>query len=761
MRLGSLLLACLVGQSGADVRTLAGHAGSVLSLDFSPDGATLASGARDDEVRIWDVKSATPRRILREHGADVYAVRFSPDGAILATGGADKAVRLWETATWKPLRVLEGHADVVRAVSFSPDGRTLASSSADRTIRLWDLATGAPKRVLGGHEGQVRSVAFSPDGRAIASAGTDRTVRLWDPQTGEPRATLRGHATSVECVAWTPDGKRLASGGEDATVRLWRADPPEAVRRLEGHGGEVDCVAFSPCGRILASGSKDRTLRLWDPEDGKLLECRAAHADRVESAAFSRDGKTLATGSGGKDATIKLWPAQGSQMKFETFDRDPGWDAHHNRSAAPEPRAIRQDFGYDARGAAGGFVTPAAEPAYYAKVLPKATLEEPLTASGTLRVDDGPGNTLIGFFNSATLNEWRTPNTIALRVNARGEGFHLHVEYCTSRWRAGGDFFATTGPGGKKDCRLIPGGKAVHRWSLTYDPRGNGGAGELVAALGDEKVVLPLDPGHKGDGATFDRFGLLTVMKSADSGGSLWIDDLSVNGAAERFDADPGWEGRGNRRSYVTKNVRPRFDFGFSPTRHAGGQAGELGGLVFRGDERYPDRMAYYGDRLKPLTLDRPLRASGRVCLRRGVTDSTVLLGFFHSTGSMKVSTSQASGIPENFLGLAIEGPSSEGFLVYPLYGVDREAQGSHAGRESRRPYIYPDGRPHEWTLEYSPVGNGKLTVALDGQPVTLELTRAHREIGARFDRFGIVTTHIDGNAQEVYFDDLKYTAEP
>jgi hypothetical protein len=28
----------------------------------------------------------------------------------------------------------------------------------------------------------------------------------------------------------------------------------------------------------------------------------------------------------------------------------------------------------------------------------------------------------------------------------------------------------------------------------------------------------------------------------------------------------------------------------------------------------------------------------------------------------------------------------------------------------------------------------------------------------ARFDRFGIVTTWIDGNAQDVYFDDLRYT---
>lgn len=46
----------------------------------------------------------------------------------------------------------------------------------------------------------------------------------------------------------------------------------------------------------------------------------------------------------------------------------------------------------------------------------------------------------------------------------------------------------------------------------------------------------------------------------------------------------------------------------------------------------------------------------------------------------------------------------------------------------------------------------------LDGQAVTLDLSASHRPIGGHFDRFGIITTHIDGNGQTVYFDDLTYT---
>lgn len=91
-----------------------------------------------------------------------------------------------------------------------------------------------------------------------------------------------------------------------------------------------------------------------------------------------------------------------------------------------------------------------------------------------------------------------------------------------------------------------------------------------------------------------------------------------------------------------------------------------MGGLTWRGDCRYPDRMACYGDRLSELTPERPLKASGKVTLRRGITDSSTLIGFYHLKDSMRVNPGQDLGCPENFIGAVIEGPSSEGFNWYP-----------------------------------------------------------------------------------------------
>ena len=54
-------------------------------------------------------------------------------------------------------------------------------------------------------------------------------------------------------------------------------------------------------------------------------------------------------------------------------------------------------------------------------------------------------------------------------------------------------------------------------------------------------------------------------------GGRLWLDNLVINGEAEEFSRDPRWDAAGNRRVYETRNVRPRFDFGYSPTHYASG----------------------------------------------------------------------------------------------------------------------------------------------------------------------------------------------
>ena len=193
--------------------------------------------------------------------------------------------------------------------------------------------------------------------------------------------------------------------------------------------------------------------------------------------------------------------------RTEHFDRDPDWDHHNNESVTK--RTIRQDFGFSPTahaggkpGEMGGFITPAAEPAYYAKKLPAKSFQDALSASGTLACTGEAFHALVGFFDADTLNEWRTPNTIALRISGRGEVFYAWLEYATQKWRAGGDnpqgFPAEKDPKtGRPRLKGFASKGVVHRWTLTYDPKGNNGRGVVTASIDGVKAVCNLAEGHK------------------------------------------------------------------------------------------------------------------------------------------------------------------------------------------------------------------------------------------------------------------------
>ncbi len=307
------------------IATLEGHRGRVTSVSFSPDGTTLASGARDPSIKLWDVATRTNIATRTRFTRGVYSVSFSPNGGILASGSGDMVTHLWDVATRAMITTLQGHTDDVTSVSFSPDGAILASGSEDRTIKLWNVAARTNIATLEGHTDDVTSVSFSPGGGILASGSWDDTVKLWDVVTETNIVTLTGHEGNVTSVSFSPGGRILASGSWDDTVKLWDVVTGTNIATLEGHRGNVYSVSFSPGGRILASGggSWDRTIKLWDVVTGTNIATFTGHRSRVTSVSFSPDGTILASGSW--DDTIKLWdmslyitsPAPASASDFD------------------------------------------------------------------------------------------------------------------------------------------------------------------------------------------------------------------------------------------------------------------------------------------------------------------------------------------------------------------------------------------------------------------------------------------------------------
>lgn len=93
-----------------------GHDGYIFCLAIDPSGSLIASGAADESVRIWDIRSG---------GSAAVATQT----ATLTTGAGGDAGGSGDSGGC--LRTLYAHSEPVTALDFSPDGGCLASSSYD------------------------------------------------------------------------------------------------------------------------------------------------------------------------------------------------------------------------------------------------------------------------------------------------------------------------------------------------------------------------------------------------------------------------------------------------------------------------------------------------------------------------------------------------------------------------------------------------------------------------------------------------------
>jgi len=300
--------------------------------ELSVTADTFVCVVNDEMPRVVS-KDGFGARLLKGHTANVIACDVSVDGQWIATGGKDQSLRVWNASTYRCVCVLTGHAGSVSAVSFPkkrPKGPNsvggggppwcLATGSEDKTMKIWELpplpqlesvsSTGATPiaiekakvTVIAGAK-EVNDLTVAPNNKVVASGGQDKLIRIWRFPEADLLGECKGHRRGIWHVAFSPVDQVIASASGDQTVRLWNLKDFTTLRAFQGHGSAVLRVCFLANGMQLMSSGADGLLKLWHIRTAECAATFEEHDNRVWSIDMMGDQMI----SGGSDSKICFW----------------------------------------------------------------------------------------------------------------------------------------------------------------------------------------------------------------------------------------------------------------------------------------------------------------------------------------------------------------------------------------------------------------------------------------------------------------------
>ena len=249
----------LVGQvSDPTEKSGAAHRALVQSLDFSPDGARLASGSYR-EVKIWRLENAAPaasaktvaqpasddllKKLAAASKLTFTSSAMSADGKQVATGCADGSVRAWEVASLKQLAELRGNVATTKqaaALEWTVAAQTLEQAfqkaeitrieaqnkALDELLKKANDAIAAMKKVL---PEKQKAVPPATDAKTAAQkAVTEAEAKVAKVPEGKPDVALTKELKDAQdkliTAAMTERSALAAVSASESNVRDAEAD---------------------------------------------------------------------------------------------------------------------------------------------------------------------------------------------------------------------------------------------------------------------------------------------------------------------------------------------------------------------------------------------------------------------------------------------------------------------------------------------------------------------------------------------------------
>ncbi|NEQ36301.1 MAG: hypothetical protein F6K40_08405 [Okeania sp. SIO3I5] len=282
------------------------HNDDVTHVSVSNDEKMIATGSKDNTVKVWSVDGSEEETTFDEHRDDITQVDFSSDGKMVASASKDNlAIIRWLDDSREPISL--PHDDDVLDVSFSPDNQFVATGCKDGKVRIWSLKDGTEVDSFDRHNAPVAHVTFSPNAKIVASADDYDNVKLWFIDEEEKDVNIKNYTTTDikfldnetvilssrgnDFKVYKVDGKLIKRYGEsladyehniisddrkfiatvddnddDVEIKTVKQNINISTGKntsLDSHKESISHISFSPNNKFIVSASKDDTVRLW------------------------------------------------------------------------------------------------------------------------------------------------------------------------------------------------------------------------------------------------------------------------------------------------------------------------------------------------------------------------------------------------------------------------------------------------------------------------------------------------------------------
>jgi WD40 repeat protein/serine/threonine protein kinase len=298
------------------------------SVQFSPDGDSLAIGLASGEIQVWDWRKEeiTARLTANGHTKKVIKVLFSKNGRHLFSASNDQYVIMWDIKTQSQIRKILTHAVPVEDFAVSEDERTLVTGAGDQFVRIWDLAATDNKPVWEiPFQGNVLAVAISAEAEFVAAAGDGGILRQWSLVLRQPRTDPIPIGERIWGIKYIDNDQTLFVALANGATKLYSASqksyigvstdfviPPVDMALIKSMESDFRETSASDTYR---NGS-DNVSILWN---GRVInhgkDLTAPIFDNLDRLVFSQDGKIVA--ARGRRGITSVWNAQQNQVLFK------------------------------------------------------------------------------------------------------------------------------------------------------------------------------------------------------------------------------------------------------------------------------------------------------------------------------------------------------------------------------------------------------------------------------------------------------------